>query len=105
MSDLNKLVDNQESVKDNFEEELKIKLLKEALSKSFQEYKTTIAYMSADAPISVLCLDKATENILNENGLERIYDLFDYDFTKIKGLGVGRIRNLTSRLNEFFSVL
>ena len=46
----------------------------------------------------------AKDPLIN-HGCNRIYDLFDCDFTKIKGLGVSRIRDLTACLDKFFSML
>lgn len=92
-------------VEKHFESELDMKKLREELLKCYSDYQKTISYMVADAPIEALCLPKATENILLSNGLLRVYDLFNMDFTKIKGLGSVRIRDLTSRLEQFFSML
>lgn len=79
-------------------------LVQKELVESFENYQTTLKYMLGDAPISSLCLDKPSETILISNGLLRVYDLFDRNLTEIKGLGDIRIRNLTTRLNEFLSV-
>ena len=103
MSD-NKLIENTESVKNNFEYEQQMKKIREDVVKKFSEYKKTLAYMSADAPLGVLCLPTVIHNALISHGCLRVYDLFDCDFTKIKGLGVRRIRDLTTRLDEFFSM-
>ena len=105
MSDVNKLIENPETVKLNFEYEEKLRKIREEVSKKFTEYRTTLNYMAADAPISILCLPPAIESALSAHGCLRIYDLFDLDFTKIKGLGVVRIRELTSSLDKFFSML
>ncbi len=80
------------------------KKINKELLESLQRYKTTLAYMAGDAPLEVLCLPKAIQTVLISNGCLRIYDLFDCDFAKIKGLGKTRIRDLTSRLNEFLSI-
>jgi hypothetical protein len=79
------------------------RIAKEA-AESIQNYKKNISYYLGDAPIETLCLPKATEKLLINEGCLRVYDLFDRDFTKIKGFGVTRIRDLTSRLNQFFSI-
>ncbi len=94
-----------DDVNKNFDHDLKMQQLKDELIKKFADYRTTMAFMSGDAPIGVLCLPPAIENILLDNGLLRIYDLFNVDFVKIKGLGESRIRNLTARLDQFFSML
>lgn len=78
--------------------------INEELLKGLTNYRNTLSYMAGDAPIGVLCLPKTIEKILLRNGCLRVYDLFDCDFAKIKGLGKVRIRNLTSSLNEFLSI-
>lgn len=105
MSNENKLNENSDAVKDNFEYDLKMKKLKEEISKKFTEYRTTLNFMAADAPIGTLCLSPAIENALLAHGCLRIYDLFDLDFTEVKGLGAIRIRDLTASLDKFFSML
>ena len=79
--------------------------LKEELKQKFNDYQKTMKYMLADAPIEVLCLSSSLEKILTDQGFLRIYDLFDIDLVKIKGLGVVRIKQLTSSLDKFFSML
>ncbi len=95
-----------ESVPDPLtEQEMVMAKIREELLLKFKEYRTTMNYMAADAPIEVLCLPKEIERILITNDILRIYDVFDVDFTKIKGLGVVRIRYLTACLDQFFSML
>ncbi len=89
---------------DKEQEKLIFQKTNEELMKSLSTFRKTISYMTADAPIGVLCLPKEIENILTKNGFNRIYDIFDTDLTKVKGLGASRLRYLTSRLNEFFSI-
>ena len=74
------------------------------LLKSLGNYQKTLSFMLADAPIGCLCLPKTIETILLNEGCLRIYDLFDRDFTEIEGLGVARIRDLTTCLDKFFSM-
>lgn len=105
MSDVNKLIENPEIVKENFEYEEKMRKVREQVAQKFTEYRTTLAYMAADAPIGTLCLPSVIENALLAHGLMRIYDLFDCDFTEVKGLGVRRIGELTASLDKFFSML
>ncbi len=88
----------------NIEQDIKMQKLKEELAKSFSEYRKTMKFLSADAPIEILCLPKTIENILIDSGCLRIYDVFDLDFTKVKGLGTVRVRELTTRLDQFFSM-
>ena len=99
------LKESLDNVNNNIDFDLKIKQIREEVLKKFSEYKKTVNYMAADAPISVLQLPNTTEKILLDNGLLRIYDLFDLDFIKIKGLGIARVRDLTSRLDQFLSML
>ena len=97
--------DNLDNVNKNFEEDMRLEALKKALTNKFEDYKKTINYMAADAPIAILNLDKTTQTILVNQGLLRVYDLFDVNFVEIKGLGEIRIRNLTTCLDQFFSML
>lgn len=85
---------------ENISEDDATKIKKELLS-SLKNYRKTLLFLYADAPISLLGLSKPIETILLNNGLLRIYDLFDCDFIEIKGLGVSRIRELTSALEQF----
>ncbi len=78
--------------------------IKKELLVSLQNYRRSLLFLYADAPISLLGLSKSIETILSNNGLLRIYDLFDCNFTKIKGLGIGRIRELTTALDQFVSM-
>ena len=87
------------------EYDLKMQKVRDEVLKKFDEYRKTISFMSGDAPLGVLCLHPAIEKALLAHGLLRVYDLFDRDFTKVKGLGVVRIRELTSCLDKFFSML
>ena len=105
MSDDNKLIDDEQIVKNKIEYDEHIQKLRQEILKRFAEFRCTMQYMAADGPIEVMCLPRQIEKILIENGFLRIYDLFNRDFTEIKGLGIIRIRDLTSRLDEFFSML
>lgn len=87
------------------EEDLKLRKIREEVLKKLEEYRKTMSYLAADAPIEILCLPSVIQNSLIEHGLLRVYDLFDCDFTEVKGLGVGRIKRLTSCLDQFFSML
>lgn len=100
-----KLIENIESVKNNFEYDEKMQKIREEVLKKFAEYRQTLNYLAADAPIETLCLPSVIENALIAHGCLRIYDLFDCDFTKVKGLGVSRIRDLTTCLDKFLSML
>jgi len=79
--------------------------IRKELLESLERYRTTMLFMLGDAPLGVLCLDKATETCLLNHGCDRVYDIFYMDFTEVKGLGETRIRNLTACLDEFFSML
>lgn len=82
-----------------------MKKIAKNLDKSLKDYRRTLMFMYADAPISILGLPKSTENVLIKEGFVRIYDLFDRDLAEIKGLGEVRLGHLTTRLNEFLAVL
>lgn len=104
MSDINKLIENPETVKNKIEYDEKIKKIRQEVAKKFEDYKKTMQFMAADAPIGILCLPSVIHNALLNHGCSRIYDLFDLDFTKVKGLGVRRIGDLTACLDQFFSM-
>ena len=105
MANNQNLKENGENVNTNFEKELELQKIKVEVLKKFSEYKQTLNFMATDAPIEVLCLPRSIEKILIDHGFLRIYDLFDVDFVKIKGLGETRIRHLTTCLDKFFSML
>lgn len=90
-------------VKQTLNKSIANKINKE-FAESVERYHKNIYYMSADVPIEVLCLPKVIENILINEGWLRVYDLFNRDFTKIKGFGVTRIRDLTTRLDQFIAI-
>ena len=104
MDDIDNVKENFESI-NNFEHDLDMVRLKKDLEDKFRSYQTTMRYLAADAPIEVLCLPKTTEKMLLDSGFLRIYDLFDIDLVKIKGIGVTRVRQLTTSLDKFFSML
>ena len=93
------------SEENNIEKDLHSEKIRQELLKNLQEFKRTMTYMSADLPIGILCLPTTTENILIAHGILRVYDLFNVDLTKIKGLGDRRIEYITSRLDQFRSML
>ena len=109
MNDTNNIEEKFESVKENIEEKFETDLdmgkLKEELKKKFEDYNITMKYMAADAPIETLCLPSEIEKILTNQGFLRVYDLFNVDLIKVKGLGVVRVKQLASRLDQFFSML
>jgi hypothetical protein len=105
VDDNNNLKELPENVNSNFEMDLDMARLKDDLREKFRDYQTTIKFMAADAPIEILCLNSKVEKILLDQGFLRIYDLFNADFVKVKGLGVVRIKELTTRLDQFFSML
>ena len=78
--------------------------IEEELIKSLSIFRKSIMVMAGDAPISVLCLPKTIENVLTLNGCLRVYDLFNRDLTKIKGIGKVRSRYLASSLDQFLSM-
>lgn len=105
MIDNNIVKEKTQDINSNFEHEIKMQKLREELSKSFENYKNTMRMLTADAPIETLCLPSTIEKILLNHGCLRIYDLVDLDFTKIEGLKPVRIRNLTTSLNQFLSMM
>lgn len=105
MDDINNVKESFENINNNFEKDLDMAKLKEELRKKFTDYQTTMKFMLADAPIEILCLNPKVERILLDEGFLRIYDLFNIDLVKVKGLGIVRIKELTARLDQFFSML
>lgn len=105
MSDIDNFENNPENIEKFLAEEQQMRKIREEVLKKYEDYRTTLSYLAADAPIEILCLPKVIENILLANGFNRVYDLINLDFTKIKGLGVSRCRYLTASLNQFFSML
>lgn len=92
---------------DNIDNEIKnmeIEKIKAKLLESLKNYQKTLSFMAGDAPIGVLCLPKTIETVLINNGCLRIYDLFNRDLTKIKGIGKRRIGHLTSSLDQFITM-
>lgn len=78
--------------------------IKKELEKSLSIFQKSLKYMAADAPIGVLCLPKPIEKALSAHGCDRVYDIFNVDLTKIKGLGILRRRHLAACLDQFLSV-
>lgn len=74
------------------------------LKEDLIHYRRLITYMEANVPLQVLCLPKAIENALVNDGCVRVYDLINRDLRKIKGLGSRRLDLLASRLDEFLSI-
>lgn len=101
----NKLIENIEDVKNNLEKEESLRKIREEVLKRFDDYRNTLNYMVGDAPLQILCLPSIIESALLAHGCLRVYDLFDCDFTKVKGMGIVRIRDLTARLDQFFAML
>lgn len=81
-----------------------VKRINKKLIESLQNYRKIMNYMGADMPIECLCLPKATQKTLLDNGILRIYDLLNRDLTEIKGIGKVRRRDLAASLDKFFSV-
>lgn len=105
MDDINNVKETFGNINNNFEHDLDMAKLKQELKKKFDDYQTTMKFMLADAPIQILCLNPRVETILLDEGFLRIYDLFNADLVKVKGLGIVRIKELTTRLDQFFSML
>lgn len=105
MDSLINVKENFENVNKNFALEQDLARIKKELKDKFKDYQNTMRFMLGDAPIQTLCLSPTLEKILTDQGFLRIYDIFDVDFVKIKGLGVVRTKQLTSSLDKFFSML
>jgi hypothetical protein len=105
VDDNNNVKENLDHINTNFESDLAMAKLKEELKRGFENYRTTMKFLAADAPIEALCLSPTLEAILLREGFLRIYDLFNTDLIKVKGLGIVRLKELTARLDQFFSML
>jgi len=99
MSDLENLTNN------HIDQDMQSRKIKEEVLKKFVDYQNSMKYLAADAPIEILCLPKTIEKCLTDHGCFRVYEIFDLDFTEIKGLGISHIRELTSSLNQFLAML
>lgn len=103
MEDIN-LKETSESINNKLVPDIEFEQLRKEVRKSFDNYRTTMLYMMADAPIEVLCLPTRLTNVLIDQGFRRIYDLLNVDLVKIKGIGPASIKQLTARLDEFLTV-
>ena len=74
------------------------------LNEDLAHYRNVLSYLEANVPIQVLCLPKPIETALLNAGCLRVYDLFNRDLGKIKGIGKNRLTLLTTRLDQFFTV-
>lgn len=81
-------------------------LATERLKIDYQNYRQTLAFLGANAPIGVLCLGNRIEAVLKKNRIDRIYDLISFrdDFREIKGLGKRGVDLLTARFDEWFAI-
>lgn len=75
--------------------------IKKKLLSTYNDYRKTMLYLSCDISIEALCLSKPLESLLIRHGIRRIYDIFDFDLTKIKGLGDVRRGELATSLEKF----
>lgn len=71
------------------------------LKQDYENYKKNLSYIEADAPIQVLCLPKAIENILIKNRLSRVFDLRIESLKGIKLLGNKRLDLILHAVNRF----
>jgi hypothetical protein len=71
---------------------------------SLENYRKLLNILGGDMPIECLCLPKKSEKILISYGFLRIYDLINTDLSEVKGFSDVAMRDLTSRLDQFFSM-
>lgn len=76
----------------------------EDIKQNLMHFRRLLSYMGANVPIQVLCLPKQTEKLLIREGFLRVYDLINFDLSKIKGIGQARLDLLAARLDEFFTI-
>lgn len=81
-----------------------VKKINKKLLESLGNYRKMVGYMGADLPIECLCLPQRYEKALIDNGIVRVFELFDIDLTKIEGIGKVGIGYLTASLNQFLSM-
>lgn len=105
MDHIKNLIDNTQDVNANLEKNMEFSKLKVEVLSRFAEYRKTVQYMAADLPISALCLPKKLEKKLSDGDFLRVFELFGLDLTKVEGLDNRDVGDLTSRLNEFLSML
>ena len=105
MNNNDNVKENLDNINTNFEFDIDMQKLRVEVIKKFDEYRSTMNYLSADAPIGILCLSPMVDKILTDHGCSRVYDLFNLDLVEIKGLGEVRIKQITARLDQFFSML
>lgn len=105
MLDKSNILNNLDDVNIKLEKDAEMRKIKEEIIKRFAEYNKLLEIMAMDAPIGILCLPPAIEKILLDNGFLRVFEITNADFTKIKGLGAVRIRQLMTCLDHFFSML
>ncbi len=98
------LSDVNSDVNIKIEKDMELAKIRKEVFDKLKEYQKTMTYMVADAPIAVLCLPKTIERKLLADSCLRVYDLLDRDLTEIEGLDDVSIGDLTSRLNQFFSM-
>jgi hypothetical protein len=105
MDHIKNLIDNTQGVNENLENKMQVSKLRVEVLSRFAEYKKTMQYMASDLPISALCLNKKLEKKLLEHDYLRVFELFDVNFAEVEWLDKIEVGNLTSRLNEFLSML
>lgn len=105
MLDPNNLLQNPEDVNKILDHDSLVRKIKDEVMAAYQQYNVKISHMAADAPLDILCIPQKTKKILELNGLNRVYDLIDLDFTKIEGLSDRSRAHLTSCRDKFVAML
>lgn len=95
---------NETEVNAKFERDMDLAKIRKEVLERYEAYNKLMTVMAMDAPIEVLCLPQAINNILLREGCRRIPEIFKLDLTKVKGLGDTRLRELTSSLDQFISM-
>lgn len=95
---------NSDDTKKKIIHDKQMRKIAKNLDKSLKNYRQNLKYLGGDAPISLLCLPDNLVKVLANNGIYRIYDLFDRDLTEIEGIGPIRLRDLTTRLDQFLAM-
>lgn len=71
------------------------------IDKELNHFRHSMDILQKDMPISVLCLPKRIDIILQKNGLIRVYDLTAERLKKVKGLGRKSIDLILQKLDVF----
>ena len=73
------------------------------IDKELIHFRRGMEILQKDMPISVLCLPKKVERLLEKHGLNRVYDITLERLEEIKGLGGKSIDLILQQMDLFSS--